>query len=171
MSTNTAHFLIGQPHIVHDGIQPNQQLVLTENSRPGLFLADLPSPGFNDGEQYRHIVTWIPTVQHMMKDILLMVGLHSARLPELVALAKRSAPELLRERAELEGCDPKALEKLRETMMVADGYPKVAAMILEESHLNNQLGDLLDHPCPKEICVSDGSRNQIDPFRYTITQS
>ena len=44
MSTNTAHFLIGQPHIVHDGIQPQQQLVLTENSRPGLFLAELPSP-------------------------------------------------------------------------------------------------------------------------------
>ena len=38
-------------------------------------------------------------------------------------------------------------------MMVADGYPKLAAMILEESYLNNQLGDLLDHPCPKEICV------------------
>ena len=32
-----------------------------------------------------------------MKDILLMVGLRSARLPDLVGIAKRSAPELLDE--------------------------------------------------------------------------
>ena len=164
MSTNTAHFLIGTSHWYHDGIQPSHHLVLTENSRPALFLANLPQPGIpEDDSNYRHLVTWIPTVDTMMKDALLMVGLR-AKIPELVKLAKETAPGLMKPRAELYGIDQDALARLHEAAMAASDFPKVVATILEESHLNTQLDDLNKHPCPKEVCVSAGSRNFVSPF-------
>ena len=162
MSINTAHFLIGTPHIVHDGIHPSHHLVLTENSRPGLFLASLPQAGIpEDDSNYRHLVTWIATVDTMMKDILLMIGLRAAGIPELVKLAKETAPGLMKPRAELYDIDQTVLANLHEAAMAASDFPKVIATILEESHLNNQLDDLNSHPCPKEVCVSSGSQNAV----------
>jgi hypothetical protein len=169
MSTNTAHFLIGTSHTYHDGIQPSHHLVLTENSRAGLFLASLPQAGIPENDSnYRHLITWIPTVDTMMKDVLLMIGLRVAKIPELVKLAKESAPGLfLKPRTELYDIDQDALARLHEAAMAASDFPKVVATILEESHLNTQLEVLEQHPCPKEVCVSSGSQNGCSPFSRT----
>ena len=119
MSKNTAHFLIGYPDKLQDGIQPYQQLVLTEDSWPLLFLADTPTPGLNHGKQYRHLVTWIPTMKYMMKDILLMVGLHSARLPKLVGDCKRSCSGATPRPGRTRKVQTYVLKKLRQSVMAA----------------------------------------------------
>ncbi len=73
MATMTAQILIGSPHTYHGGINPTHKIYLSENSRPALILTreDIHEKGTKDTFEK---VTWIPTLENMLDDILLMVS-------------------------------------------------------------------------------------------------
>jgi len=74
MATMTAQILVGRPHTNHDGINPTHYLFLSENSRPAWVLV---SQNIFPKEQRDHSrITWIPTVENMLEDALLMIALH-----------------------------------------------------------------------------------------------
>lgn len=75
MGTLTAQVLIGTPHTFHDGISPTYAMYLSENDRPAWVLLrhDPLEP-----ETTERIATWIPTVEDMLEDGLLMLAAHVA---------------------------------------------------------------------------------------------
>jgi hypothetical protein len=77
MATMTAQILIGSPHPYHGGIIPSHKIYLSENSRPALIMAK-ENIGEDSYEQNTKNafdkVTWIPTLENMLDDILLMVS-------------------------------------------------------------------------------------------------
>ena len=79
MSTVTASILVGTAHPNHSGIGPTHQLLLTENSRPAWSLYRLHAA--------KPLAVWIPTVEDMLEDGLLMVGLLVLKAADLTAAA------------------------------------------------------------------------------------
>ena len=73
MATMTAQILIGSPHPYNGGINPTHKIYLSENSRPALILTreDIYEQDTKDTFEK---VTWIPTLENMLDDILLMVS-------------------------------------------------------------------------------------------------
>jgi hypothetical protein len=60
--------LIGSSHPNHGGIVPTHELHLSENSRPAWLLSPL-------GGHRADAIAWIPTVEDILEDGLLMAGL------------------------------------------------------------------------------------------------
>jgi len=80
MSAITAQILVGQAHPNLGGINPTHYLFLSENSRPVWILVpqnlwELES-SINEKK-----VTWIPTVENLLEDALLMIGIHVLKNP------------------------------------------------------------------------------------------
>jgi hypothetical protein len=68
MATLTAQILVGQSHPNHGGIIPTHQLFLSENSRPAWLLNEIDSG--------KTIARWIPTLEHMLEDGIVMILRH-----------------------------------------------------------------------------------------------
>jgi hypothetical protein len=68
MGTYTAQVLIGTPHPNHGGIHPTHQLMLSENSRPAWILTS-----WENTEEEK---VWIPTIESMLEDGLLMIAFY-----------------------------------------------------------------------------------------------
>ncbi len=75
MATFTAHILVGHSHPNHGGISPSHALFLSENSRPTWILIPLGLPG-SESTTGHNSITWVPTVEHMLEDALLMIAVH-----------------------------------------------------------------------------------------------
>jgi hypothetical protein len=82
MGTITAQILVGSGHPNHDGIEPTHRLYLSENSRPAWILIpdSYAGPAGNK-------VTWIPTLENLLEDALLMIAIHVIQHSEIVELA------------------------------------------------------------------------------------
>ena len=78
MASFTAQILIGNGGgYDNEGIIPDSTLFLSENSRPAWVL------------KYRgRKITWIPTLDNMLEDGLLMLAIFVLKDPELVELAQ-----------------------------------------------------------------------------------
>ncbi len=77
MGTYTAQILVGRAHPFDGGITPTHQLFLSENSRPAWVLTEL------GGDPGRRAV-WIPTVERVLEDGLVMAGALVLQDPELL---------------------------------------------------------------------------------------
>lgn len=73
MATITANILIGKPHPNHNGIISSHFIFLSENDRPALILVEANS---NNQTNNYHKITWIPSVETMLEDLLLMIGIN-----------------------------------------------------------------------------------------------
>ena len=67
MGTFTAQILVGTPDLYHGGIIPTHYLFLSENDRPAWILED------KSGSQN---VVWVPTIEDILEDALLMIAVH-----------------------------------------------------------------------------------------------
>ena len=147
MSTITAYMLIGQGHPNHDGIWPKHLATLSENSRPTWSLWQW------EGDR-RAGVDWNPTVEHMLEDGLLLVGLRAIEHPVLVAKAD---PALLTNAAGLYDLDQEILAALRSECRSLEGY-KIVLTVLEGSSIRDQLPILEDYAVDVEVCPAVFSR-------------
>lgn len=92
MGTYTGQILIGFGHPNHDGIIPNAQMFVSENSRPVLVLVDIPDR--SGGEGPIGYVGWIPSLEYPIDDALLMISVYhlaggSRNIPELDELVQK----------------------------------------------------------------------------------
>jgi len=154
MATYTASILVGHSHPNHGGITPTHELFLSENSRPAWILVPhLPKSEFRDK-------IWIPSVEHMLEDGLLMINALVLRnkhiRSSLMQFCKRLSSVKLysipgdelsrihaRSRSEYEGINM-----------------KICLSMYEESTLKNQLKVLKGYPFEMEVCRTTFSRSQ-----------
>ena len=176
MGTYTGQILIGTGHRNHDGIIPDAQMFLSENSRPVLVLVDSPSRGVRRGGI--GYVGWIPTLEHPIDDALLMITVyHLARqssgqgsgIPDLDELVRRvnsclgsydlrndPPPELYstftpEQRQELYALNLKIMNE-------HFGGLKLLLTVLDDSLLMHQLPRLKDYGINFEVCFTVYSR-------------
>ncbi|MET3289309.1 UNVERIFIED_CONTAM: hypothetical protein ABID98_001879 [Brevibacillus sp. OAP136] len=86
MGTITVQLLVGEAHPNHGGIYPSHVLYLSENSRPSWILSEhniLVEP-----VSKQKPIIWIPTVDHMLEDALLMISCYVAKHPQITALVQ-----------------------------------------------------------------------------------
>lgn len=88
MGTITAQILVGAAHPYHGGIQPTHSLYLSENDRPSWSLIRqnmLMGVDIADSEK----ILWIPTLERMLEDAVLLIAVHVVRDKRITALAKK----------------------------------------------------------------------------------
>jgi len=95
----TAQMLIGAGHPNHDGIGPSHYLYLSENSRPAWLLVE--QNVFTNNKKREAKIVWIPTVEDMLEDAFLMIGLHVVKDQGMVELIKTFNKAALSDRLEM----------------------------------------------------------------------
>jgi hypothetical protein len=146
MSTVTATILVGSAHQNHTGIIPTHQLLLTENSRPAWSLFDMHSGNRRS--------VWVPTVEDMLEDGLLMVGLLVVQDEELIAAA-RGFRGGYSDRVEMyDDIDESERRRLHELCRGLGPITKLVVTVLEGSSLARQLAVLRRYQFGVEVCPS-----------------
>ena len=159
MATLTAQILVGSKHRFHDGINPTHSLFLSENDRPAWLLVRQDIHGMNRKNLRKGRVVWIPTLENMLEDALLMIGIHICKDTELNELAKKFFPGIEANRVELytdlEDSQRKQLyQKCREITR----FPKVIVTTFKSSAIGGQLSVLNEYKMEFEICTHTYSR-------------
>lgn len=150
MATITAQFLIGDSHIYHDGIIPTHFLFLSENDKPHLILV---CQNLSKNPDMKKIV-WIPTVENMLKDALLMVSTFIVKDPEILELMNHdlinTSPLQL-----YTYFTKDHLEILYNKMGEIQKWPKIVITILNDSSLTSQIDEINNYPISHELCLSN----------------
>jgi hypothetical protein len=148
MATTTATALIGQAHPFGGGIHPTHFLFLTENDRPALTLYTI-----NGGGSLARLAVWVPTVENMMEDLMLMAAALTGAQPE-VATALNAACGGKPGRLELYSIGDATRTKLYALNRDLPAPGKVVLTILEDSSLVAQAARIRDYQADCELCIS-----------------
>ena len=145
--------MVGKPDFLHNGIYPTHCLMLYENDRPVWVLTPtLKSPTENIKK-----TVWIPTVEHMLEDALLMIGIHVVKDKELTHLANKFFKHRGRNQIWLyDDISKDDLKKLREVCKkVLPKYNlKIVVAITLDSTILRQIGNLKDYKIECEVCTT-----------------
>ena len=157
MATLTAQILIGSPHPNHEGINPTHYLFLFENDRPAWVLVDQNI--FQEERSGFPKITWIPTVENVLEDALLMVAIHIRKNREIAKIAKGFYSKIGSRRIELysnfnESQRNTLYQKCRE---ISD-FPKVIISVFKGSTIEKQLLVLEHYKMDIEVCRPAYSR-------------
>lgn len=158
MGSATAQLLIGESHPHHGGIIPTHQVFLYENDRPVLQLTKVGASGGSK------VTRWVPTVQNMLEDALLMVCVSSLRAANVIE-AFKAACRGPRQRIpdenlclnDIDAVVRAHLYDLSKTVLSQSGV-KLVFTVLCGSTLINQLSRLEGYKFEMEVCVSAASR-------------
>lgn len=162
MGSANAFIMVGKSDLFHWGINPTHCLILHENDAPWWTL----TPIFvmqSDREQRKNedIVIWIPTIDHMLEDALLMVGIYVLKDKELVALAKEYFKNEEPNRIHLYGdIEPEKLQELRKVCKKAFSRHKIGMIVAvtSESTILKQIKVLKNYKAEFEVCTPKLSR-------------
>lgn len=150
VGTCTAFMLVGESHPNHGGILPSHRLVLSENSRPAWTLSSF------DGEKP---TVWIPTVEDMLEDGLLMVGLLVAQDPALMVAATAFRSDF-RTRTELyDDIDETERRNLHALCRKVGPPTTLVVCSLRGSIIAGQLDALADYHFHLEVCPTVYARS------------
>lgn len=155
MATLTAQILAGSPHPNHGGIDPTHSLFLSENSHPAWILVDSHS-GNGPGDSR---IVWIPTLENMLEDALLMIAVHVCKDDGILNHIKSSGTGIESGRVEMysdttESQRRQLYEKCREI----PGFPKIVISIFKGSSIERQLPILENYTMDVEVCTPIYSR-------------
>ncbi|MEW6710971.1 MAG: hypothetical protein AB1403_14185 [Candidatus Riflebacteria bacterium] len=157
MGSYTAQILIGEPHPNHDGIIPSHMLFLSENSRPALILEKLPAK--KDNKTEKSGIVWIPTLENMLDDAILMIAIHVLKKTEIIELANSFSNNLGKSSCELyEELSAEQLDKLYVVCRKLQAFPKLMISVFSGSHLNNCLKSINHYQMDVEVCTVKFSR-------------
>ena len=152
MATLTAQILIGTSHQNHGGIVPTHYLFLSENSAPAWVL--LPENIFNSGNDKIAKITWIPTLENMLEDALLMIAINVLKDKEIAELAKEHFKRDIHGSLSLyEDIDPAALKTLYQKCRKLNNRYKIVLTVLEGSSIRSQLKVLKNYGIDMEVCT------------------
>jgi hypothetical protein len=154
MATMTAQMLIGMAHPYDGGINPNYYMYLSENSVPRwtLIQENISSKYLEEKDQ--RIAQWIPTIENMLEDALLMIGIYIIKDESLINMAKQFFNGEIPRTAELyEDTTTKALEMMRFRMQKLEFPSKITLSIFSGSTIMNHLKKLENYQMDMEVCV------------------
>lgn len=151
MATLTAQILVGSSHPNHGGIAPSHYLFLSENSRPAWMLVRqnlFSGKGAGGGR-----ITWIPTVEDMLEDGLLMVAVHAVKVGPVIDLMKEYRPRIRPLRLEMyEDFEPAQRQALYRACREHLTAPKLIVSVFEGSSIARRLSILKKYMCEIEVC-------------------
>ncbi len=157
MATLTAQILVGRAHPNHDGINPTHYLFLSQNDRPAWVL--MPENVFGRRSTGAERITWLPTVEYMLEDALLMIAVHVLKNREIVKLSNSYFLNKDHNRAELyHDILESHLGELREKSRALRGDHKVILTVLKDSTILHQLSVLERYKMDLEVCTPTYSR-------------
>jgi hypothetical protein len=138
MATMTAQIIIGSGHPNHDGIGPSHYLYLSENSRPAWLLVE--QNNFLSSKKRDAKIVWIPTVEAMLEDALLMIAVHVLKDQGIVELIKSFNKAALSDRLEMyESLEETERKMLYEKCRAITSFPKLILSVFTGSTLMSQL--------------------------------
>jgi hypothetical protein len=151
MATLTAQILIGGAEISHHGINPTHFLFLSENDRPAWILVD--QNVFQEDQSSFSKITWLPTVENMLEDALLMVAIHVLKDREMLRIAKdvniRTDAKWVEFYSNL---DENSRNRLYKRCRTIPDFPKLIISVLKGSTIENQLAALDNYKMDVEVC-------------------
>lgn len=196
MASFTAQILIGSSHPNMGGISPTHVLYLSENGRPSWMLMPA-APAFVYGEARGFFEAapagggkrgrirppvWIPSLDHMLEDALLMVGVYVLKDGELTELI-REARRQISEQMTLEHGKPVHQEEdflelaylsaaqrapLYERCRALNHRYKAAVTVFGGSSLRGHVAALTNYSMDAEVCLTGFSRHYSPWSRDTI---
>ena len=157
MGTLTANILIGSPHPNKDGIIPSHYMFLSENSAPSWTLVK-ENVDNEDKNKYLNIV-WLPTVENMLEDGLLMVAAHVLKNHEILEMVKDYTNQLESKRLELySDLDDGQRNNLYQKCRELSKFPKLIISVFRSSSIETQLAVLEKYDMDVEVCAPIYSR-------------
>ncbi len=142
----TTFIIVGNSPSFTPGIpNPGYLLLLYENDRPAWELIPLyPELQKDLG---RHSIVWIPSIENMLEDALLMIGIYVVKDKELIENAKRAFEGSLDSGSEVYFADKKKLKNLRSIARRKLQNYDIALIIVpeEDSTILKQLGILREY--------------------------
>lgn len=157
MATLTAQILVGSPHPNHDGINPTHYLFLSENDRPAWVLVD---QNIFREEQFGHSkITWIPTVENMLEDALLMIAIHVCKNHEIIEHAKVFSTKIQTDWIEMySDLEESQRKQLYQECRAITDFPKVIVSAFRGSTIEKHLSLLEQYKMDVEVCRVSYSR-------------
>lgn len=158
MGTLTAQILVGTSRPNHGGIAPSHYVFLYENSKPAWILT--PQNVFTDlrpqkASQGDRRITWIPTVEHMLEDALLMVALYVQRDEKVRSLAAVRIRGFEEDRIELyNATEPEDRQVLYQACRSIRFEPKIVLSVFDGSTIRRQVPVLKHYDIDSEVCIS-----------------
>jgi hypothetical protein len=151
MATLSAQILVGSPHPYHAGINPTHYMFLSENDRPAWILVDQNI--FQEEQGSFSKITWIPTVENMLEDAILMVAIHVLKDREILRIAKnvniRTDAKWVEFSSNLD--DPQRNRLYKKCRVISD-FPKLIISVFKGSTIENQLSVLDHYKMDVEVC-------------------
>ncbi|OLO26769.1 hypothetical protein BTR23_22040 [Alkalihalophilus pseudofirmus] len=154
MATFTCQILIGQKHSYDSGIiNISHTLYLSENSRPAWILS--PTEKINANKQIQQKTTWIPTLENMLEDALVMIGLYVLKDEQLIALANQYFKFPNKNFIELyNDVSSEGLQELYKQARKIESSHKILLSVFQGSSILNQLPVLKNYQNDIEVCQS-----------------
>jgi hypothetical protein len=159
MSTYTAQILVGSPHPNHDGLEPTHSLYLSENSRPAWILVkgNLWADELYNNER----IVWIPTIENMIDDALLMIGLYIVQDKELQAKISKylnRQQDIVEIHRDIKKNELKKLYEMNKRALGQRKGFKIIATVFRDSTAHKLLDSFLAYSIDMEICAPIYSR-------------
>lgn len=147
MGTFTAQLLVGNSHPYDGGINTiTHTLYLSENSRPVWILLT------NDGKR---IMRWIPTLENMLDDGLLMIGLYVLKDEELLKMKNQyfvnERPDYIELYSDVK---PEHLVKMYSHCRQLKDSRKIMLSVFAGSSIEGRLPVLKNYQLDMEVCLS-----------------
>ncbi|WP_209121149.1 hypothetical protein [Alkalihalobacillus sp. BA299] len=154
MATFTCQILIGQKHSYDSGIiNISHTLYLSENSRPAWILS--PIDELNANKQIQQKITWIPTLENMLEDALVMIGLNVLKDKQLISLANQHFKHPNKNFIELyNDVNSVGLQELYKQARKIESPHKVIISVFQGSSIVKQLPVLKHYENDIEVCKS-----------------
>jgi hypothetical protein len=154
MATLTAHFLIGENDPHHWGVIPRAQLSLFENDKPVFLLSPLMT------DYKARSFSWVPTLEHMLDDALLMIAVHFMHVFSLRDIAKKDYRSRKGKPFEIyEDMDATTHEELLVATRLLPDFPKLVITVLEGSSLREHVASIKKYSMDVELCFAGYKRN------------
>ncbi|WP_066318947.1 hypothetical protein [Bacillus sp. FJAT-29814] len=154
MATMTAQILVGKAHPYDGGMNPEYYMYLSENgvARWTMIEENISHRHLGGGDQ--RLAQWIPTIEHMLEDALMMIGIYIEKDEILIGLAKQFFNGEVPRMAELfEEASQKRLEMMRVRTREIEFSNKITLSIFNGSTIAKQLPILENYRVDVEVCV------------------
>jgi len=157
MGTITAQILIGEAHPNHGGIYPTHVLYLSENSKPSWILTEHNILVESNGNQKP--IIWIPTVENMLEDALLMISHYVTKHPQITATVSQNLNKIKEHWVQLyEAFKEEELAQLYALNKEISSRYKLMINVFEGSTILQQLDVLEEYGMEVEVTIPVYSR-------------
>ncbi len=151
MGSFTAEILVGSPHPYHGGIIPTHFLFLSENSRPNLILVS--EKIFSNKSENVKKIRWIPTVENMLEDALLMISLNVVKNEEMIKLFRKFSQKNEDDNILIyNDLKKEERDELYQRCREIENFPKIVVSVFKGSTIMSQLFVLKKYKMDVEVC-------------------